>query len=190
MNTHDFNSIMSQKQRPLFLNYIPGLSSNSLQVPNSIFNSTGNTPQYGLPSPIQTNTNALGYNPINMIPFKINPTHQILVPKSNINSPSMQNENTIQNQVVIKTTPNIIYNKFKITNINSINELHNKNNIQLKRENEVFTGHPSISLKLANKALESICKISYIYNNEQKFGTGFFMKFSDSLNYLLLIIMF
>ena len=33
--------------------------------------------------------------------------------------------------------------------------------------------------------MKSICKISYYYNNKPNFGTGFFMKFSDSLKLLI-----
>ena len=40
-------------------------------------------------------------------------------------------------------------------------------------------------MKLANKALESICKITYNYDNKPNFGTGFFMKVSDSLKLLI-----
>ena len=62
----------------------------------------------------------------------------------------------------------------------------NKNNIvQNNRENEVLNEHPGIPMKLAKKAEKSICKISYVYDNKQKFGTGFFMKFSDSLKLLI-----
>ena len=201
MNSYDFNSTMAQNQRPLYPNYIPGLNANPVQVPNSINKSSGNTPQYGLLPPIKTYPNLQGYNPVNMIPSQINQTHQILGSKSN------KIISVIQPQVVIKTTPNMIYNPNINTNLintnqnqipirNNINipynldiiskhnkiqrnsdkvlplyqsninnqnlkqtkiknELTNKNDIvQIKRENEILTGHPSIPVKLAIKALE------------------------------------
>lgn len=40
-------------------------------------------------------------------------------------------------------------------------------------------------MKLAMKAMQSICKISYNYDGGNGFGTGFFMKFSDSLKLLI-----
>jgi hypothetical protein len=219
---------MAQNQRPLYSNYIPGLNANPVQVPNSINKSSGNTPQYGLFPPIKTYPNLQGYNPVNMIPSQINQTHQILGSKSNfITSPQIQN--AIQPQVVIKTTPNMIYNPNINTNLintnqnqipirnninipyniniisnqnmiqgksnqvhplyesninnqnikqnitisenNSIqnkikNELLNKNSIvQNERTKEILNGHPAVPMELANKALESICKITYNYDN-------------------------
>ena len=248
MNSYDFNSTMAQNQRPLYPNYIPGLNANPVQVPNSINKSSGNTPQYGLLPPIKTYPNLQGYNPVNMIPSQINQTHQILGSKSNfITSPHIQN--AIQPQVVIKTTPNMIYNPNINTNLintnqnqipirNNINipyniniisnqnmiqgksnqvlplyesninnqnlkqnitisennltqnkiknELANKNSIvQNERTKEILNGHPAVPVILTIKAMQSICKITYNYDNEEKFGTGFFMKFSDSLKLLI-----
>ena len=40
-------------------------------------------------------------------------------------------------------------------------------------------------MKLAKKAEKSICKITYNYDNKEKFGTGFFMKYSNSLKLLI-----
>ena len=78
MNPYDFNSTISQNQRPLYTNYIPGLIANPVQVSNTINNSTGNSPQYCLPPTIKTNANVFGYNPLNVISSQINSTHQIL----------------------------------------------------------------------------------------------------------------
>ena len=68
----------------------------------------------------------------------------------------------------------------------NINQLTNKNSIvQTKRESEISTTSRPVPLNLANKAMKSICKISYNYNNKQKFGNGFFLKLSDSLKLLI-----
>ena len=40
-------------------------------------------------------------------------------------------------------------------------------------------------MKSAEKAKLSICKISYHYNNKTTLGTGFFMKYSDTLKLLI-----
>ena len=64
-----------------------------------------------------------------------------------------------------------------------------------ERVNEVYTGHKPVPLNLANKVFKSICKIiikkdeekkdNKNGNEEENYGTGFFMKFSDSLKYLI-----
>ena len=53
------------------------------------------------------------------------------------------------------------------------------------RKDESMNGHPPIPMKLSIEAMKSICKISYHYNNKRIFGTGFFMKYSDSLKLLI-----
>ena len=54
-----------------------------------------------------------------------------------------------------------------------------------KGKNEAMLGHPPIPMKLAIEAMKSICKISYHSNNGIISGTGFFMKYSDSLKLLI-----
>ena len=59
------------------------------------------------------------------------------------------------------------------------------------KENEIFVeGNVSLPIKIINKATKSVCKI--IINDKPKpsFGTGFFMKISESQEYLFKIIMF
>ena len=96
--------------------------------------------------------------------------------KSNQTLPSYESNinNHTLNQNIIKSENNLTQN---------INELKNKNSIvQTKRENEVLCGgHLRVPIKLANKVMKSTCKISYDYDNKQRFGNGFFLKFSDSL---------
>ena len=53
-------------------------------------------------------------------------------------------------------------------------------------EDQVLTGHKPVPMKIANKVMKSICKI--IIRKEGKphsFGTGFFLKVSDSLKCLV-----
>jgi len=49
-----------------------------------------------------------------------------------------------------------------------------------ERIEEVFTGHKPIPMKIANKVMNSICKIIIKLKKNNKSGTGFFMKISDS----------
>ena len=65
-----------------------------------------------------------------------------------------------------------------------INNLINNSMIQNKK-NESKNGHPPIPVKFTIEAMQSICKISYHYNNKIRFGTGFFMKYSDNLKLLI-----
>ena len=50
---------------------------------------------------------------------------------------------------------------------------------------EAYTGHKPVPLKIANKVLESICKITVKTNKGILYGTGFFMNYSDSLKCLM-----
>jgi hypothetical protein len=91
--------------------------------------------------------------------------------------PYQNNQNLKQNISISEN--NSIQNKIK-------NELYNKNSIvQNERTKEILNGHPAVPVILTIKAMQSICKITYNYDNEEKFGTGFFMKFSDSLKLLI-----
>ena len=184
MNSYDLN----YTNQNLYPNYIPGLTTNPIQFPNTINDSSGKTPQNCLPRIIETNSDVLGYNPVKMIPSQINSIHQILISNQNMlqgkcNQVIPLYESNINtknlNQNMMKSENNFDQNKV-------INELTIKNSIlQSKRENEILNGHPSIPMKLAKKAEKSICKITYNYDNKEKFGTGFFMKFSNSLKLLI-----
>ena len=67
------------------------------------------------------------------------------------------------NQNIIKSGNNFVQNKI-------INESTNKNCIsQTERKNESLNDHRPIPIKLTNKAMRSICKISYYYNNKPNF---------------------
>ena len=57
--------------------------------------------------------------------------------------------------------------------------------VKNERVKEVFTGHKPIPMKIANKIMKSICKITILFNNTYKFGTGFFMNISDSFKSLV-----
>ena len=50
---------------------------------------------------------------------------------------------------------------------------------------EVIIGSKPVPLKIANKVMKSICKITIKIKEETAHGTGFFMKYSDSLKCLI-----
>ena len=50
------------------------------------------------------------------------------------------------------------------------------------KETEAYTGHKQIPMKIANKVLESVCKITVETKKGILYGTGFFMNCSDKLN--------
>ena len=60
-----------------------------------------------------------------------------------------------------------------------------KTGAKIKGGPEAYTGHKPVPLKIANKALESICKITVKTNKGILYGTGFFMNYSDSLKCLM-----
>ena len=54
------------------------------------------------------------------------------------------------------------------------------------RINELDTGHKPIPIDIANIVIKSICKISIKMKGQKiKNGTGFFMKISNSIKYLI-----
>ena len=55
-----------------------------------------------------------------------------------------------------------------------------RNNI----EEEILMGNKPVSMRIANEVMKSICKVIINNNEEQAFGTGFFMKISP-LKYLI-----
>ena len=86
------------------------------------------------------------------------------------------NSNIIQgkfNQVLpINTQNNIIQGINQINLGNNSNESRIKNNLiknSVVIKNELMNEHPPIPIKLSIKAMKSICKISYLYNNKLKF---------------------
>ena len=52
-------------------------------------------------------------------------------------------------------------------------------------KDEVFTGHKPIPIKIVNKVMKSICKITVKTKEGIGYGTGFFLNYSDDLKYLL-----
>ena len=206
MNSYSIN-YATQNQSAPYQNYRPGPFPNPIPAPINNFNQA--IPQYISPQPVNMNLIPSGYNPVNILPPKVNPNYQ----KPNIRAfPPNQNVNIIQSQNFIQNTHNITYNKYQIPKQNNnvlnnslINLTQNKNQINLgnnlneskiidnfmknsmikNRENQALHGHPPIPLNLALEAMKSICKISYHYNNKITFGTGFFMKYSDTLQLLI-----
>ena len=61
-----------------------------------------------------------------------------------------------------------------------------QSNLTKIRKDELSTGHKPIPVDMANKVVQSICKITATYDNSDRytFGTGFFMNI-NSLNYLI-----
>ena len=82
MNPYQMN-YTSQNQRNFYPNYVIGL--NPIQASNTINNSNEINTKYSFPQPITANNFVPGYNPVNIIPSQFNPSHQILIPKSNTN---------------------------------------------------------------------------------------------------------
>ena len=219
MDSYSFNYV-AQNQRAPYQNYIQGPTTNPIQAPINNFNQV--IPQYISPQPINMNPIPQGYNQVNILTPKTNPTYQ----QQNIRVlPPNPNANLIQSQHFIQNTPNKIYNQSSMMNTNlaytrrnqipiqnnnilnnsvmnlnqnmnqinlgnNLNEskiLNNfmKNSMIKNRENQALHGHPPISMNLAIEAMKSICKISYYYNNQPALGTGFFMKYSDTLKLLI-----
>ena len=59
-------------------------------------------------------------------------------------------------------------------------------NIDNEAKDEVLTTHKPIPMNIANKVMKSICKIIIINNSgNNSFGTGFFLRISDSLKCLI-----
>ena len=60
-----------------------------------------------------------------------------------------------------------------------------KTGLKNEKELEAYTGHKQIPIKIVNKVLESICKITIKTKKGILYGTGFFMKYSDKLKCLM-----
>ena len=52
-------------------------------------------------------------------------------------------------------------------------------------EDQVLIGHKPVPMKIANKAMKSICKITISKKLGESNGTGFFLKVSNSIKCLL-----
>ena len=61
---------------------------------------------------------------------------------------------------------------------------NNQNNLEQKID-EIYTGHRGVPISTINKVVNSICKIIIKRGKITSYGTGFFMKISDLLKYLI-----
>ena len=60
-----------------------------------------------------------------------------------------------------------------------------KNEFKIGTKSEVIMGHRPIPLKIANKVMKSICKITIDSKKGIAYGTGFFLNYSDEMKYLM-----
>ena len=58
-------------------------------------------------------------------------------------------------------------------------------NKDTQRQDQQFTGHRGVDIDIIIKVRNSICKIVIKKGGEEHYGTGFFVKISDSLKYLI-----
>ena len=188
---------------PNFNKNVIQINKNQAQQNANILNS-GHPPNFAIPQP---NINKQQINPIpkliavpkivnNIIPnqqLNKNNKNIFLYGNNNIinqgyNPAVILPQNHIQtinnNQLPIENHPIQIINPIiKIYNQNM--GVESKNEIILNKKDEVSTGHKQIDINIAMKAIKSICKLTILYNNSYYYGTGFFMKISDSLKYLV-----
>ena len=71
-------------------------------------------------------------------------------------------------------------------NINKVETNKLKTGTKNEKEAEAYTGHKQIPIKIINKVLESVCKITVKTKEGKSYGTGFFMNCSDSLKCLMI----
>ena len=198
-------------QTPKIKNNIPqniyGVNKNVVQINKNQTQQNAN-----ILNPIYSPVNEIQQYNINAPQIIQNPK-VITVPKNNINiTPNQQlnknifpyGNNNIINQgynpaikLPQKPIQVINNNQLPITNhpvqiINPIIKIYNQNigvksnnEIISNKKDEVSTGHKQIDINIAMKAIKSICKLTILYNNTYNFGTGFFLKISDSLKYLV-----
>ena len=67
----------------------------------------------------------------------------------------------------------------------SKNETELKTGSKIEKQPEKYTGHKPIPVKIVNKVLKSICKITVETKEGKYYGTGFFMNYSNSLKCLM-----
>ena len=82
------------------------------------------------------------------------------------------------------STQNNKENNLKGTTIDILLENYEKKEGKIVKS-ELFTGHKPIPLKIPNKVMKSICKITIKTKIGISFKTGFFLKYSDSKKYLI-----
>ena len=93
------------------------------------------------------------------------------------------------NQILEMNNNNKKESKSENKIMNDINSeiLSKKDKDQIKQmiKSEVIIGSKPVPLKIANKVMKSICKITIKKKEEIAHGTGFFMKYSDKLKCLI-----
>ena len=195
---NNFNQIIPKYVSPQPLNMSPiplGHSPASIRPPNIIQpqHLNQNTPNIIYNQSLMNNTN-LTYKNENKIPKQNNIIPYYSEINSKINkiqgkSNQVQYLNILNNDNVKKSEKNQNINKISSENNPQnkiINDSDNKSIIiQKERKDEAMNDHPPIPLKFADKVKLSICKISYHYNNKTILGTGFFMKYFESLKLLI-----
>ena len=168
MNSYSFN-YATQKKREPYQNNRPDSIINPIQAPTNNFNQT--IPQYTSLYPDNMNPIPQGYNPLNILPPKINPTYK----QSNfIVFPPDQKSNIIQTQHIIQNTPNIIYNQSPMMNTNLAytrqiqmqnHNIPNNRAINLKQNiNQINLGNNSNESKILNNFMKN----SLIKNRENQ----------------------
>ena len=191
-----------EKQR--IKDYGPGQVNNSSLIPNQNRYDNMIIKHFNSAEILGKNNISLEYNQVNKIPSQMMEKNKMVIQNpclSNKMQDSIKYQKINSNQGMTKGLPNlynqnvIAYNA--ITNANKyvlnisnnlkLHEIPNVNNIiQTQTIDQVYTGHLSIPLKVAEEIKQSICKIIIHYNNNKtQFGTGFFINFSDSLKLLI-----
>ena len=165
----------------------PNHNANIIQPQNFVQNKSNMI--YNQTPKINTNLAYTRQNQIqilnNIIPYnKIRNLNKNMIQRNiyQIQPLNMRNNN-IKNQIINKNI-----NQINLGNNLNQNKIINnliKNSMIQNRKNEAMNGHPPIPVKYTTEAMKSICKISYYYDNKKTFGTGFFMKYSDSLKLLI-----
>ena len=178
MNPYQINLTEQNKKVPYQI-YDQGPITNPTQTKIKYSNQI--IQQYGSSKLVKSNPIPSVYRRLNTMPPEINKINQqqnikLFSPNQNIIQPKNLNQNT--------SNINEIISGYNLHESRIINNLINNSMIQNSR-NKSKNGHPPIPMKLSIEAMQSICKISYHYNNETTFGTGFFMKYSDTLKLLI-----
>ena len=153
-------------------------------------------PNYIIQYPIGTNqmiipqisNSNLIYTGYNSVPIQNNCQVNAIYSPAQISNQNIIIPKPIQsfnvNQVLPLNNPSSNLNQNVANLENNISQMK-KNIITSKMNNESYTGHKPIPVKLVNKTIKSICKIIVSINNKTHSGTGFFMKVSNSLKFLI-----
>ena len=99
-----------------------------------------------------------------------NNSNQILVTNNNYNNSEKESNN--ENKIMNDINSGVLSKK-------------EKDQIKQMVKSEVIIGPKPVPLKIANKVMKSICKITTKIKEKIAHGTGFFMKYSDKLKCLI-----